>query len=220
MNRIVILFALVLFLLPFSAAEQESNQDFYFKQFEPADIKIVCEDDVFSGPCGSSTSANITIYDPDGKILVSNVKMSRTLDVFNYTLGKTERTGTYTAVSRFQDGALADVVTSNFYITTNGKPDVVFPIELTILLSSIILIAVGSIFRKLRLFKQVGSMILLVMGIITLYPGYGGFNHTTLIGQLIGFMSIGSGLYFLVNDLYFLTSEKGKDLEYIEEEEI
>ncbi len=47
-----------------------------------------------------------------------------------------------------------------------------------------------------------GSMVIIVMGIITLFPGYSFINWTTLLGKALGFGLIGVGAYFLIDDAF------------------
>lgn len=123
MNKLVFAFLFVFLLLPFVSGQQESDEDLYFKQGLPANYKIICEDSVFGGSCGSGTNANITIYDPDQTLLVSDGVMSRSGDIFNYTLtaSQVNKAGQYTGVAKFVDGALADIVPFEFYITPSGN---------------------------------------------------------------------------------------------------
>ena len=40
------------------------------------------------------------------------------------------------------------------------------------------------------------------MGVITIYPGYSFINHTTLLGKALGFILVGLGFYFLIEDSF------------------
>ena len=43
---------------------------------------------------------------------------------------------------------------------------------------------------------------MMIMGVITIYPGYSFINYTTLLGKGLGFILIGLGFYFLIEDSF------------------
>ncbi len=60
----------------------------------------------------------------------------------------------------------------------------------------------------------------MVSGVLTLFPGYGFINHSTLMGQLLGTIGIGLGFYFMIEDSFskdeqdeWYTQEEGGDYE-------
>ncbi len=87
-------------------------------------------------------------------------------------------------------------------VTADGFPTRSFPIQFQLILFGFISIIFSFLFERLRMFKYMGSLIFLVMGVLTLYPGYGFLNWTTLTGKLLGFILIGSGFYFLIEDSF------------------
>ena len=60
----------------------------------------------------------------------------------------------------------------------------------------------GFVTERLRLFKHMGAILLVIMGIITLFPGYNFINHTTLFGLALGTILVGIGFYFLIEDSF------------------
>ena len=57
-------------------------------------------------------------------------------------------------------------------------------------------------------------MMILVLGVITLWPGYAFINFSTLLGKVVGFSSIGLGFYFMLEDSF----SREKQTEYYEAE--
>ena len=64
------------------------------------------------------------------------------------------------------------------------------------------MVGVGFVTERLRMFKHLGSILLIIVGIITLYPGYNFINYSTLLGKALGFILIGLGFYFWIEDSF------------------
>ena len=56
--------------------------------------------------------------------------------------------------------------------------------------------------EKLRLFKHMRAILMMIMGIITIFPGDSFINYTTLLGKGLGFTLVGLGFYFLIEDSF------------------
>ena len=96
----------------------------------------------------------------------------------------------------------AGLETFDVAITADGKKFQTFPTQIVIIIIGLIMICVGIILDRLRLFKHLGSMLILIMGVITLYPGYSFINYSTLTGKVLGFILVGLGFYFLIEDSF------------------
>ena len=69
--------------------------------------------------------------------------------------------------------------------------------------------------EDLRLFQHVGAMMVMVFGVITLFPGFSGINYTNLQGQALGFSTIGLGFYFLIENFF----SRDKQVESFDQED-
>lgn len=74
------------------------------------------------------------------------------------------------------------------------------PTELFILGAGYVLLFAGLAIERARMMKFMAAMLIFAMGIYTLFPGYGGINHSNLVGLSLGTISIGLGFWFLVED--------------------
>ncbi len=85
-----------------------------------------------------------------------------------------------------------------FDVTADGKDGQTFPTQFVIIILGLAFIIIGALEERLKLFQIIGSMVIIIMGILTLYPGYSFINWTTLFGKTLGFGLIGLGCYFLI----------------------
>lgn len=99
-------------------------------------------------------------------------------------------------------GDIGGFLTYAFQITSDGQPFQQFPQQFFIIILSLAFIIVGLAQEKLRMFKHLGAVLMMIMGVITLYPGYSFINYSTLLGKGIGFILIGLGFYFLIEDSF------------------
>ncbi len=72
------------------------------------------------------------------------------------------------------------------------------PNELIILGLAYIMMFVGLSMKKYRIIKVLGAMFVMVMGVYTIFPGYGGISGSEIIGLTLGTISIGLGAYFMM----------------------
>ena len=87
-------------------------------------------------------------------------------------------------------------------ITGDGESYRTFPHQFVVIIFAIFMAVIGLVNDRLRLFKHMGAMLLMVMGVITLFPGYAFINYSTLMGLSLGSIFIGSGFYFLIEDSF------------------
>lgn len=219
-NKIIILAVVFMFvtltgLLPGVNAEIELtipfNQEF--------DLKRPCFNN--GTYCSSSAICNVTISYPNGDTLTSNQRMTNQLSFHNLTLTNfnISQLGIMptTMICNDPGGDIKGNAVDTFEIEVTGdgfKPNV-FPIEFSIFILGIVLVFVGKFKEDLSLFTTFGGIILMVMGVVTLYPGYSGLNYSTLQGQLIGVGGIGVGFFFMIERFF----SRDKQVEYFDQDD-
>ena len=87
-------------------------------------------------------------------------------------------------------------------ITGDGNRLNTFPLEFSVFILGFVLIVTGKLKRDLQLLTNVGAIIIFVMGVFTLYPGYAQLNFSTLMGKVVGFGGIGAGFYFMIEQVF------------------
>ena len=125
------------------------------------------------------------------------------------------RLGSYFWFANCQSDEEGGFISSAFEVTADGFEPKTFPIQLSIIILSFVLVFVGLIKERFRLIKHVGSIMLMIMGVLTLYPGFSFINHSTLLGLSLGFILIGGGFYFLIEDSF----SRKEQQEYYEQEQ-
>jgi hypothetical protein len=180
-----------------SATTEEVFQ--FNKQF---DLKRACSDNGFF--CGNSFNCNITLIYPDGTLLKNNELMTNFVSYRNITITQSQNNqlGIIEVIESCNNVSDAGLDTFEIEITADGKPSQIFPTQFFPIILGFLMIAFGLFQERLRLFKHVGSLIIMVMGVITLYPGYSFINWSTLMGQTLGAVFIGLGFYFLIEDSF------------------
>ena len=178
------------------------------------DIKLPCfNNNTF---CSQSSICNITLSYPDGRILFDEEVMQNQGSFHNITIQQANNTdfglheGWYNCADAGGDIRGNGKENLKINITGDGLGSNVLPTQLIVLGLGIIGIVVGKWKQEMNLFKIIGAMIVIVMGVITLYPGYAFLNHTNLAGQAVGFGSIGLGFYFLIDDAFNKSKEEGR----------
>lgn len=160
--------------------------------------------------CSSSAQCNITVIYPDSSVItgVDNVVMTNQGSYHNFTIDKekVDQLGQYSAIMTCFDGG-GDIVGSGsdtfpFQVTGDGNIFSVFPMQLTVLILGFVLIIVGKIKEEFRLLKHLGSILAMIMGVVTIYPGYSFFNYSNIQGMALGFTSVGIGFWFLIEDSF------------------
>ncbi len=180
-----------------------------FQQNEEVDIRIVC---INAGFCSSTTDCNVSVFAPDQTTLLSGIQATATVNLASYNItlnsAQTSQFGEYSVGGFCLDGSVTNVIDFTFDITADGKPFEAFPNQFAIILLGFILIMFGLFNERYTLMKSMGSLILMVMGVITLFPGYNFINHTTLFGLAFGSSLIAIGFWFLIEDAFSRTSQE------------
>lgn len=191
----------LVFLL-FSFSLVGAQEDPTFQVNTQFDLKRTCSNNGFF--CASNVDCNITITKPDGSIMIHDVNMTFNTTFRNVTVPFTrnDQLGFARAIQGCANATNGGVDTFDIAITADGKPYRIFPQQFFVIILGFIFIVLGFAKERLRLFKSLGAVIFMIMGVITLWPGYSFINWTTLMGLSLGSILIGLGFYFLIEDSF------------------
>jgi len=200
MKKIMVLMVCMVFLVGTIAASS-----FTFKKNEVVNLKLICLDENTEF-CSSSAVCTVSTIDPSG-IQVLNNKSLTFNETFFSTIFPTDKFGVYSNIVRCSS---SNITKSEFTytVTADGNPPSDFPKQFFIISLGFILIGVGLIKDRFRLLKSGGSIIIFIMGVLTLYPGYSFIDWSTLMGLTIGTICIGLGFYFLIEDNFSRDSQE------------
>ncbi len=180
-----------------------------FKQNNPIDLKIVC---INAGFCTSTSQCNASIFSPNEVVLLSGVQgtIASNLAFHNFTLpaSNTSDLGQYRVGGFCIDGSVTSLIDFNFDVTADGNPFEAFPNQFALIFFGFLLIAFGILNERYTLMKSMGSLILMVMGVLTLFPGYNFINHTTLFGLVLGSTLFAIGFWFFIEDSFSRTTQE------------
>ncbi len=166
------------------------------------DLKRPCFDNGFF--CDAGFTCNITILDPDGVAIIDNQIMDNQGSFRNITVSQSlnNQLGFLDVIESCSNATVGGPDTFRIAITGDGNPVETFPHQFFFILIALILVATGMINDRLRMFKHMGAILMMVMGVITLFPGYSFINYSNLIGLSLGSIFIGLGFYFLIEDAF------------------
>ena len=201
----------IFLVLPLAIAE-EGDESPTFQYNRAFDLKRVCTIDGFY--CDSNFICNITLTYPDGNILINNQLMTNNQSFRNFSITQVQNNqlGIIKVIQSCNNGTNAGADTYDVIITADGNKFQAFPNEFFIIIFGFLMIATGMTLDRLRMFKHLGSLLIMVMGVITLFPGYNFINYSNLIGQSLGSVLIGIGFFFLIEDSFSRdTQEEGFD---------
>lgn len=116
--------------------------------------------------------------------------------------GNFTRMGDYFYLVDCSSDNLAGSISVIFEVTADGFRSKVFPTQFVIIILGLFLVLVGIFNDRLRFMQLIGSMMLIIMGVLTLYPGYSFISWTTLLGKALGFGLIGFGSYYLLEPAF------------------
>ncbi len=91
-------------------------------------------------------------------------------------------------------------VSKSFFVTADGNPYRNFPIVFGIIIVGLLFLIFATALKKqlnTNLFKVFGSVLFIIAGVITLYPGFNYTNYSTLDGLALGLVLIGIGGFIL-----------------------
>ena len=196
------LFCICLFFIFLALPLIIAQEDPIFQFNKEFDLKRPCSDNGFF--CDSNYECNVTLIYPDGSLLINNQVMTNQVSFRNITISRinNNQLGVLEAIESCNNVTRAGLETFEVTITADGKKFQAFPNQFFILILGLVMVGVGFVTERLRMFKHLGSILLIIVGIITLYPGYNFINYSTLLGKALGIILIGLGFYFWIEDSF------------------
>jgi len=184
-----------------------SASSFNFKRNDVVDLRLICFDEN-TDYCTSSAVCTVSTIDPNGIQVLNNQSLTFN-ETFVNTVFPTSKFGVYSNIARC---ASANITKSEFTytVTADGKPPSNFPAQYSIIALGFLLIGLGLTQDRMRMFKHIGSIIIMIMGVLTLYPGYSFIDYSTLLGKTLGFSCVGLGFYFLIEDSFSRDRQEDK----------
>ena len=165
----------------------------------------------------NATQVNIsTVTHPNQTLIIINSPMSKNGKTFNYTFCDTSVLGEY--VYDYYDNQ-GNTYVNDFDVTADGKERKDFPMQFSFIIFSVLMIIFGLTGERRNIFKTLGGIFMMVMGVITLYPGYGFINWSNLQGLAMGSVLLGLGFYFAIEDIFRTTREMDGEEGFEEEME-
>ncbi len=193
-----IMFLTLLVLIPL-VSSQEDVTSFTFKQGEDVNFSFVCLTPT-NDYCSTTTQLLMTLEKSSQSggnlILLSNHSLTGNPTFFNTTLPTLE-TGKYSAII-ISPGSNFNESQFTYLVNDTGRNENVFPIQFSILGLGLLLIIVGKFREDLSMLQHIGSMMVMVMGVSTLYPGYSGLDGSNIQGLALGSSSVAIGFWFLI----------------------
>lgn len=198
---------LLIFIFLISSVNSLDESFQYNREF---DLKRACFDR--GSFCGSDFECNITLIYPDGTTMVDNQVMTDQGSFRNITVSQAlnNQLGVVKAIESCTNSTDSGAETFEIEITADGFDSQDFPTQFVIVLFAFVLVGVGHITDKLRLFQVVGAILMLIMGVLTLYPGYSFINYSVLFGQALGISLIGLGFYFMISHNFSRDEQQDK----------
>jgi len=190
-NKIWILLVFLLFV-PNVLAEQ------VYKTGEQVELRRECFND--GNLCDSSFGCSLSIYHPDGSIILDNVSMEHQTNegYYNYTVGTLLFNGEYRNRMTCTDGTLSGSEVFYFDITPTGD-DRGNNLFLIFAIASGIFMVLGLIFKNNTL-GFISGALFIVTGVYSMI--YGIANLADVYTRLISFVMIGVGVLFIIASAY------------------
>ena len=156
----------------------------------------------------SSTDCNYHLFSNTGALIINQQEMVFDTFGLDYEIsinqGNFTRLGEYSYLIVCNDTSnnLGGLVSVGMELTADGKPSQPFPIQFSLILFSFFLITVGLVKERFRFFQYMGSILMMILGVLTLFPGYSFLNWSTLTGLALGTILIGMGFYFMLEPAF------------------
>lgn len=200
MKRLLFLIVVITFLASVEA------QSFIFKQGELVNYRFRCLDQDTNNYCNTTTQVVFSVEGPSGENILNNISGTTNSTFINISL-PTDKIGDY-KVFCFSPTSANTTCEMTYKVTFTGDKEAVFPIQFSILLIGLIGVGVSYLNTRLRMMRIGGAVILMTIGVLTIYPGYAGISHQNLLGLLIGTVSIATGAYYIAEDFFVRREEE------------
>lgn len=206
-----ILFSLLFFLflvIPLVSSQEITTNDITVPFNELYDVKRQCFNN--GSFCSTSATCNLTIINSAGHADVANLEMTNQNAFHNRTiLINALGIGSATMTCEDSGGDLDGKSFDQFRVevTGDGLKFQVFPYQFFILIIGIFGIALGKWKEDLGLLQIIGSIVVMIFGVVTLFPGYAGINYSNLIGQSLGVASLGIGFWFMIEQSFSINKQ-------------
>ena len=156
----------------------------------------------------TTTDCSYHLFDNTGMHILNQIPMGFDVVGLDWELSVLQpnftRLGEYSYLVACNDstGNLGGLVSVAFEVTGDGRPFRIFPHQFSFIFFSFLLIGLGLVKERFRFFQYMGSILMMIMGVLTLFPGYSFINWTTLTGLALGTVLIGMGFYFLLEPAF------------------
>jgi hypothetical protein len=200
-TKIYLMIALALLLvLPMVYADCDTSYG-TFKQNTAVSLIQTCT------TC-SDINASITLPDSSSTGLIQFQLIN---GIYNYTFSNTNQLGIYNVIG-------TDAWCYSFEVTPSGTlPLDSIPLEIILSLFGYLSIIVYSFNKKLSLLKNVGCMLLMVIGTMVLVNGINGLSY--LLNLSLGIINIGVGFFYMLKGYFEGDENEDKDREFEEVED-
>jgi hypothetical protein len=170
-------------------------------QNEPSELQFTCT--IGNGVPSNSATYNISIYNPDGSVFVDNAQATAQGNGgFNYSVSL-PKLGLYQIKQYCYDTGGNFSNPETIQVTADGKYTN-FPMVYVLLILAGIFLIFSKYLNKLfdtNLFNIFASMLFMIAGILTIYPGFNYTNYSTLEGLTLGLIFIGLGATLVFKEM-------------------
>lgn len=175
--------------------QADRDYTFHFHAFNISDgIEIL----------NATAACQMDLYNHHSELIFTNhdLTFNDTIEAWEVLVrgGNFTELGAYDYLVHCNNTVLGGAVAVEFEVTADGRVREAFPHQFFVILLGLVFIILGLAKERYKMFKSIGSLMFMVMGLITLFPGYGFINWTTLLGKVLGFSLIALGFYFLIED--------------------
>jgi len=195
MNKLSLLLSLLFIVPGVFATTYTANEEFSL------DRECFFEGDV----CGATFDCTLSVYDPDGTLVVNNGDMTHQDSYYNYSMEALSENGQYRTRMTCTDGTNSGSEIFYFSISQTGGDENSLNIFLVIGILSILLLILGVILTNYPVLASAGAMFI-VTGMYVMIYGLQFVNN--MYTQAIAFTFIGLGLFFLITSGLKLVSLK------------
>ena len=210
-NKMLLIFALILLMAIPSILAADT-----YKQGTIVDLTTIC---INNGTyCSGVAKCNITIFYPDGTILINNALMTNNDNYHNYTLtaNQTSILGIYTTSMVCTEGDYKGYTSAIYEITSSGIKNI-SNLENPLLIFLIIIAFVILIFARQMENLYLSFISGAMFGLIGVYIIIYGLNNVVnMYTQGLGIVFVGLALYFIIVSAYELVENYGETGEVVE----